>query len=103
MGKQGLTSQQQEARRLLADAVKQGEQNMINLVRSGKAKFSDDAYVALTGLAVHAGFVVEGNAIQVSTEELLRVQQFIATCDEYTPGPDFPFTKEQLRQAWNQC
>ncbi len=75
---------------------------MMKRVESGQARWSDDPYVALTGLAVCAGFALNGEdkQVQMSVNEIVQLQQFIATCDDYIPSAHFPFTKDQLRCAW---
>jgi len=75
---------------------------MMKRVQSGQARWSDDPYVALTGLAVCAGFALnaDGGQVQMRIKEIVQLQQFIATCDDYTPSAHFPFTKDQLRRAW---
>ena len=35
----------------------------------------------------------------MSMEEILKLQHVVAYCEEYTLSADFPFTKEQMRQA----
>jgi hypothetical protein len=97
--------EQHRARSLLAEAVRRGEKTLMKRGKSGQASWKNDPYVALTALAVCASFVLngEGKQVQVSVKELLQLQQFIVTCDEYVPSAQFPFTKDQLRQAWESA
>lgn len=92
--------EQQQARKILADAVKQAEQNILSRIKSGQAKPLIDAFDALTALAIHTGFVINGNeALTMSVVDLLQMQWFILTTALYEPGEEFPFSKQQMREA----
>lgn len=92
--------EQQQAREILADAVKQAEQNILDRIKSGQAKPLTDPFEALTALAVHTGFVINGNKpIDLSVVEMWQCQWFIVSCENYIPSSDFPYTKEEMRKA----
>lgn len=92
--------EQQQAREILADAVKQAETNILDRIRSGQAKPLTDPFEALTALAIHTGFVVNGNqAIKMDVLEMWQFQWFIVTTNLYEPSKDFPFSKQQMREA----
>lgn len=91
---------QKEARQILADAVKQAEQNILDRINSGQAKPLTDPFEALKALAIHTGFVINDNQpIELSVVEMWQCQWFIVTADGYIPSKDFPFSKEQMREA----
>ena len=90
---------QTQARSQLLTALRQAEQN---LIKSGKAKKLDDPYLALTALVVHTGFVVDGGTTQMSPYEIAQMQTFIVTCEEYEPSKEFPFTKAQMKAAFDE-
>lgn len=92
--------EQQQAREILAEAIKQAEKNILERIQSGQAKPLTDAFEALTALAIHTGFVINDNKpIDFSVIEMWQLQWFIVTTEHYTPGPDFPYTKEEMRRA----
>lgn len=91
---------QKTARQMLADAVKQAEKNILDRIKSGQAKPLTDPFEALTALTIHTGFVVNGNKpIKMSVIEMWQTQWFIVSTELYTPGSDFPYTKEEMRKA----
>ena len=91
---------QQTAREMLAEAVKQAEKNILDRIQSGQAQPLTDAFEALTALAVHTGFVINGNKpINLTVIEMWQTQWFIVSSENYKPSKDFPFNKEQMRKA----
>lgn len=91
-----------QARVVLAQAVQEAERRIMSMVKQKRAQLSNDPYVALTGLVVHTGMVIQNHQdgrTEMSMEEILKLQHFVVYCEEYTPSTDFPFTKEQMRQA----
>lgn len=91
---------QKTAREILVEAVKQAEKNILDRIQSGQAKPLSGPFEALTALAIYTGFVLNNNeAIKLSMIEMLQMQWFIITTELYTPGPDFPYTKEEMRKA----
>lgn len=92
--------EQQTAREMLTNAVKQAEKNILDRIKSGQAKPMTDPFEALTALTIHTGFVVNGNKpIKMSMLEILQTQWFIVSYENYEPSKDFPFSKEQMRKA----
>ncbi|HEU5376658.1 MAG TPA: hypothetical protein VFV38_14580 [Ktedonobacteraceae bacterium] len=94
----------EEARDLLARAIKQAEQNLLSVLTAGKGKNSValDPFTALVALATYTGFVVEGGAVRVQIGDLMGLMEFIATDPRYIPDPRFPWTKAQLAAALHE-
>ena len=94
----------EEARDLLARAIKQAEQNLLGALAAGKGTSSVDLdpFTALVALATYTGFVVEGGAVQVRMGDLMGLMEFIATDPRYIPDPRFPWTKAQLAAALHE-
>jgi hypothetical protein len=94
----------EEARDLLARAIKQAEQNLLSALAAGKGNSSVglDPFTALVALATYTGFVVEGGAVQIKMGDLMGLIEFIATDPRYIPDPRFPWTKAQLAAALHE-
>jgi len=93
----------QEKRDALACAAKLAEEKLTARVKSGRAQWPDSPFTQLTALAVYAISIVNGgDAITATPGEVLKVAQFIVTADEYTPGRHLPFTKEQMKRAFDE-
>lgn len=94
----------EEARDLLAQAIKQAEQNLLDALAAGEGKNSValDPYTSLVALATYTGFVVEGGAVQIRVGDLMGLMEFIATDPRYIPDPRFPWTKAQLAAALDE-
>lgn len=90
---------QTQARSELLRALRLAEKNLIVMMKSGQTGKLDDPFVALTALVVTTGFVVDGGTMQMSVYQIAQMQTFITTCPDYEPSKDFPFTKQQMKDA----
>ncbi|HLZ55950.1 MAG TPA: hypothetical protein VKR06_03290 [Ktedonosporobacter sp.] len=89
----------------LSEAVRLAEKELMKIWLQ-KAIGPANSLQALAALIARTTFVLERNLGDMShwdEEDLDLISdlpEFIATSDGYIPSPDFPFTKEQLRQVW---
>lgn len=85
----------------LLRAVKRAEKIVIAMIQEKGVPLPPIGASTLLALCTKA-VLVGKDTFEASDEELLDIVKSIFSLSSYQAGPDFPYTKEQMLEAWLQ-